>query len=160
MIKINETLVNNVITQANQSQRKRKNYNFHKDENDLLQRMLNVLNISTYARPHKHENPDKREVFVILKGKIAVLEFNDSGKIIDYIILSQKTGNYAVEIIPKTWHSIIALENNSVVYEIKDGPYDSNTDKVFPDWAPEETNKTSVGYLNNLLVKLNNLTDF
>lgn len=50
--------------EANVSPRKRKNYNFHETPEDSIQRMLNALHPDTYIRPHKHENPDKREVFV------------------------------------------------------------------------------------------------
>jgi hypothetical protein len=43
-----------------------------------------------------------------------------------------------VEIPARVWHSIIVLESNSVLFEVKDGPYEALTDKNFAQWAPPE----------------------
>lgn len=158
MIRINHKMIEPLEEKARVSNRLRTNYNFHSESSDLLQRMLNVMEPDTYCRPHKHENPDKREAFIILKGKIAVLEFDDSGNISASITLSHELGNYACEIAPGSWHAIIALEPGSVVYEIKDGPYDPATDKKFAKWSPAEGDPASHAYLQNLkslLAKLN-----
>jgi len=141
MIKITDQLLNSLSSEASVSARKRKNYNFHKQDSDLLQRMLNALEPDTYVRPHKHVNPDKREIFILLKGKIAVIEFDDAGNISDKIILEHALGNYAAEIKTGSWHTVISLGNNSVYYEVKDGPYDPVNDKVFAKWSPEENSE-------------------
>jgi len=138
MIKIDKNFTEKYIDIAQKSSRRRTIYNFHKDLSDTLQRMLNVMNIDTYVQPHKHENPDKREAFIILSGKVLVVEFDNSGNITEHIVLSRKHDNYGCEISPGTWHTIICLENNSVLYEVKDGPYIQETDKQFASWAPEE----------------------
>jgi hypothetical protein len=41
-------------------------------------------------------------------------------------------------ISPGIWHTVIALESGSVVYEVKDGPYSPIDDKNFASWAPKE----------------------
>jgi len=128
----------------------RKNFNFHKHPDDLLQRMLHAMNPGTYVQPHKHETSDKREVFILLEGKVAVVEFDDAGAISSFIILSHETGNFGVEIPERTWHMLIALEENSVVYEVKDGPYSPAHDKDFATWAPKEGEPECTEYLSNL----------
>jgi len=138
MIKINDELLENVSTKAKKSQRKRKNHNFHENASDTLQRMLNAIEPETYVCPHKHENPDKIEVFILLKGKALVVEFDNFGNISDFVVLSHQSGNFAVEIKPKIYHSIISLETETVVYELKNGPYNVEDDKYFADWAPRE----------------------
>ncbi len=139
---------------ASVSERRRTNLNFHMEASDTLQRMLNVLNKDTYVKPHKHENPDKREAFIILEGKVAVIEFNEGGEIINYTILNRGMGVYACEIAPKTWHTIICLEDNSILYELKDGPYDASTDKTFAKWAPDEGSESAPEYNKTLLDKI------
>lgn len=139
---------------ARQSPRKRMNFNFHKHMDDTLQRMLHAMNRGTYVQPHKHENPDKREAFIILRGRVVLIEFNDIGKPINFIILDTKTGNYGVEIPPRTWHSLVALQDNSVVYEVKDGPYSPADDKYFADWAPKEGDKECAEFLESLITTL------
>ena len=135
---INNELIKNVVSQAKNSPRKRMNHNFHETLDANVQRMLNVLEIETYIQPHKHEDPDKFEAFVILKGKILVVEFDDMGNILSNCVLSAKDGTFGTEIAPKTWHCIVALEPASVVYEVKDGPYSPLNDKNFASWAPKE----------------------
>lgn len=144
MIRITDALVEHVSKRAKVSPRRRCNYNFHKDSGEALQRMLNAIEPGTYLRPHKHEAPDKTEIFLVLKGKALILEFDDDGEVIDYITLDYKEGNHGVELPPGSWHSFIALEEGTVLYEIKEGPFVKETDKTFARWAPEE--ETEEGY--------------
>ena len=138
MVIINEKLVQSVIDKAKTSPRRRINYNFHQNLSDPLQRMLNCLEPDTYIQPHKHENPDKCEAFILLKGKVLVVEFDDSGNVVSHALLEAGTGTYGAEIAPRVFHCIIALEPGSVVYEVKDGPYSPLDDKNFAAWAPKE----------------------
>lgn len=155
MIKINEEYIDKTSQKAKTSPRKRMNYNFHKEDAARLQRMLNAMEPDTYIQPHKHENPDKVEAFFALRGRIVVVEFDDNGKITDYIELDSKKGNYGVEIPARTWHTLISLESGSVAYEVKDGPYNVAVDKNFAPWAPAENDGESENYLKEILIKLN-----
>lgn len=154
MIKITTDLLKSLSTEALSSVRKRKNLNFHTDESDPLQRMLNAVEPGSYVRPHKHINPDKREAFIILKGRMAVVEFDDKGAISDHIILDTSKGNYAAEINPASWHSVISLEKGSVYYEVKDGPYNLKMDKIFAEWSPKEGAAEAGKFMNEILEKI------
>jgi cupin fold WbuC family metalloprotein len=156
LIPISRELIGTLKQQASLSERKRKNYNFHKYDGDTLQRMLHAMNPGTYVQPHKHENPDKREAFIILEGRVAVVEFDDRGEILNSIILDRATGNYGVEIPEHTWHMLIALETNSVIYEVKDGPWSPIDDKFFAPWAPKEGDIKSMKYLQSVVEKIGN----
>ena len=138
MQKIDDAFISGIMDEAKKSDRKRKNYNFHKVPEDTLQRMIHGMEPDTYVRPHKHENPDKREAFIILKGTVVMIEFNETGLVQDYIVMNHKSGNFGVEIQPGTWHTLICLEPESVIYEVKDGPYNPSDDKQFAEWAPME----------------------
>ena len=144
-----------ISEQAQSSQRQRKNYNFHIIAADPFQRLINAIEPYSYIQTHKHENPDKREVFFVLKGRMLVVEFNNDGEIIDHIVLDTLNGNMAVEIPERTWHTIISLEKGSVSYECKDGPYDPDDDKNFAIWAPKEGDKNCNAYIDEILSKLN-----
>lgn len=84
MQKITSTLLTSKLDKAASSQRLRMNYNFHPTLDAIYQRMLNCLMPDTYCRPHRHSNPAKSESFINLKGKALVIEFNDSGELLDY----------------------------------------------------------------------------
>ena len=154
MIRITENFITDLITKVKTSERQRGNYNFHKQASDTLQRMLNVMEPGTYVQPHKHENPDKREAFIILKGKVAVVEFSDDGKITDHIILDHNKGNYGVEIAPRKWHTLICMETETVLYEVKDGPYNPEDDKQFAKWAPAEGSGDTIKYNKDILARI------
>ena len=138
MIEITAESLRGLKEEAKHCRRKRKNLNYHPKMDDPINRMVHAMNPGTYIQPHKHEDPDKREIFIILEGRVAVIEFDDHGNVIQNIILDRTEGKYGVEIPACTWHSIIALEEDSMVYEVKDGPYSSINDKHFASWAPAE----------------------
>ena len=148
---INNVLIEKVVAQAKVSARKRMNHNFHETLDANVQRMLNVLEPGTYIQPHKHENPDKMEAFIILKGRVLVVEFDDPGNIVSSCVLSAKEGVFGAEIAPRTWHCIAALEPGSVIYELKDGPYSMLTDKDFASWAPKEGDVTCNQFITDLI---------
>ncbi|GAB4330834.1 MAG: WbuC family cupin fold metalloprotein [Bacteroidales bacterium] len=150
MIHIDQTLLDRQKALSRESKRGRVNYNFHFGPADPLQRMLNTMQPGTYLQPHKHENPDKREVFIVLTGKLAVVEFDDDGQVSDYMVLDPSTGNPAAEIGERRYHTVICLEPDTVIYELKDGPYDPANDKNFASWAPAEGEPGCDEWLSNL----------
>lgn len=154
MIKITPELISFVSEQAKSRPRLRQNYNFHKHPEDPLQRLLNAIEPYSYLQPHKHENPDKREIFFVLKGRVLVLEYDDTGNIIDHIILDPLKGNFFVEIPERTWHSVISLESGTVTYEFKDGPYNPIDDKNFASWAPKEGEPGTREFIQSVLNRL------
>jgi cupin fold WbuC family metalloprotein len=154
MIIITEDLLDETSDRARRSLRKRMNHNFHQRYDDPLQRLLNAVEPGTYLRPHKHENPDKTEIFIILRGKVLIIEFDDDGEIQGHVILDNKKGKRGVEIPPRVWHSFIALEEGSVLYEIKEGPYIENGAKSFARWAPEEGSKEAEQFNQEVLRRL------
>ena len=151
MLKIvSPKLLSELTQKAENSPRKRLNLNFHDDLADPVNRMLNAFEPGTYIQPHKHESPDKREVFVILRGSLIVVIFDETGNTVDFVLLDPIKGNYAIEIPPGVWHSVISLEPGTVVYEIKDGPYVQILDKNFASWAPKEGDSDCDQYLKKL----------
>jgi cupin fold WbuC family metalloprotein len=154
MKKIDAGLLQKLLSQAKESPRKRVNHNFHYSGEDPLQRMLNAMQPGTYLQPHKHENPDKREVFLALTGRFVVIQFDDEGSITDHMILDPGRNDHAAEVAAKTYHTIVCLAPDSVIYELKDGPYDPSDDKRFASWAPKEGAPGCTEYLHSLLRQL------
>jgi cupin fold WbuC family metalloprotein len=154
MIIIDDKLLNKISNKASKTERKRLNYNFHSDYTDPINRMLNALDVGTYVKPHRHKNPDKIEVFILLRGRLLVVEFNDSGDITAHTILDYKKNVFAVEIAAATWHTVIPLENNTIVYEIKNGPYSPLSDKDFAPWAPDEFSSETLSFNTQIMKRI------
>jgi cupin fold WbuC family metalloprotein len=154
MLKITNKIINETSDKAKTSKRKRCNYNFHKSYSDPIQRFLNAVEPASYLRPHKHEDPDTTEIFLAIKGRVLIVEFDDNGSITDHFILDQQDGMIGVEIPPKIWHSFIALQEGSVLYEIKEGPFVEGVGMIFAEWAPEKGTEAAREFNENILKEL------
>jgi cupin fold WbuC family metalloprotein len=122
MIKIiDKQLLDDVSVKAKDSLRLRMNFNFHHSLDEKCHRFLNAVEPGTEVPIHRH--PTKDESFVILRGKVRVTTHNDDGSIIDDIILCPEEGKYGVNIPKGVWHTIEAMEPDSVIFECKEGPF-------------------------------------
>jgi cupin fold WbuC family metalloprotein len=154
MVIISRELTSSVTAEAKNSARLRKNFNFHRDYADPVNRMLNAFEPGTYVRPHKHESPDKWELFIVLSGRALVVCFDNSGAIINHAILDSTQSVYGVEFAAREWHTVLSLVSGTVLYEVKPGPYAPIDDKNFASWAPPESSPEATTYLESLLAKL------
>ena len=118
---INEELLNEVTRQAQESPRLRMNHNFHDSLDAKAQRLLNALEPGTLLPIHRH--PHTAETYLLLRGKIKVLYYNDQKELMETVVLEPKSGNYGIHIPKNQWHTLEVLESGSVIFEVKDGPY-------------------------------------
>lgn len=121
MMVIDNELLDKVSEQAKASPRLRMNYNFHQSLEDKCHRFLNAVEPGTVVPIHRH--PTKDETFVLLRGRVRVNTFNDDGTIIDSVELCPLEGKYGVNIPKGVWHTLEAIETNSVIFECKEGPF-------------------------------------
>jgi cupin fold WbuC family metalloprotein len=142
---ITQHLIEDLIAQAAASPRKRTIYRLHEHE-EPVQRMVNAMIPGTYTPPHKHENPDKVEMFAILVGKIALLHFDDAGSVQAVYMLNANGPLKIADIAPRTYHALVALEPSAAL-EIIQGPYDVHTHKQFAPWSPAEGAPQASEYL-------------
>lgn len=147
---VDSLILKDIRLKANKSPRKRAHYNLHKPT-DYLQRIVQVANIGTYAPPHRHLK--KLELFVILRGRMAVIAFDDHGELQEVAVLGNDNVVLA-EIPPGTWHSIVILDDNTSFVEIIEGYYDPATHKEFAPWAPSENTANAAQYLEQLTKRL------
>ena len=118
---IDEQLLNEVSEQAKDSPRLRMNYNFHRSLDEKCHRFLNAVEPGTEVSIHKH--PTKDETFVILRGKVRVTTHRDDGSIIEDVVLCNEEGRYGLNIPKGVWHKLECIEDNSVIFECKEGPF-------------------------------------
>lgn len=138
---IDKQLINQVCKEASQSERLRKNYNFHEDLNDPINRLLNAMQPGTYVRPHRHLATGKQEIFVVLQGKIAFFIFNDEGDIVSKRLIGPNENTLGMDLEANWWHSLVVLEPNTVIYEIKTGPFIPLAPEDLAPWSPDASDK-------------------
>ncbi len=118
---IDYKLLNEVSKKAQTSERLRMNHNFHDSLDAKAQRLLNALEPGTELPIHRHTKT--AETYIILRGKIKVMFYDDEKNITETCILNPQLGCYGVHIPAGTWHTLEVLEHESVIFEVKDGPY-------------------------------------
>lgn len=146
-------LIEATVARAQASARRRANHNFHAGAGDNPHRFLNVLLRGSYAAPHRHREPPKSESFLVLQGELACWIFDDRGAVTERHVLG-RGGVQGIEISPGVWHTIAAVSEVCVAYEVKPGPWDPATDKEFAPWAPAEGDAGVAAYLQGLLSDL------
>jgi len=118
---IDTSLLDLVTEQATESPRLRMNHNFHDSTESKSQRLLNALEPGTEIPIHRNRNTAK--TYILLRGTIRVLFYNNEREIIETIELNPLTGKYGVDIPAGQWHTLEVLESGTVIFEVKDGPY-------------------------------------
>jgi cupin fold WbuC family metalloprotein len=137
-------------TASRESPRKRIILPLHKKVEDSLQRMLNILQPGSYIRPHRH--PARRaESLIVLSGTLLYLTFDDHGAVLERLMLKAGSAQFGVDTEGGIYHCFMALEPDTVLFEVKPGPYDADGDKQFAPWAPEEYSAEAAAYLEDLL---------
>lgn len=120
-MKIDKQLLDKVSKAAKDSARLRMNHNFHETLDAPVQRLLNAFEPGTVLPIHRHRNT--AETYLLLRGRINVMFYNDDKQIIDTFELDPKQGSYGVHIPKGQWHTLEVLESESVIFEVKEGPY-------------------------------------
>jgi len=148
---ITEALIDQKAADARNNARRREIHMFHQDNADPLQRMLNAMQPGSYVQPHRHAD-SKAEGFVVLRGSVGFVEMDDNGQVDDagLVLISRESGNIGLDCRGGTWHTFFALEPDTVIFEIKSGPFDAKTDKQFAEWAPAENTTEALVYLAEL----------
>jgi cupin fold WbuC family metalloprotein len=149
---IDRDLVQRKAYDARRSERQREIHTFHDGDADPLQRMLNALQPGSYVRPHRHLDPPKSESLVLLQGVLGYTSFRDDGTLDEenFLLLDAGRDVYGCDIRPGVWHTIFALAPDTVVFEVKPGPYSPANDKDFAPWAPPEYSSGAAPYLAKL----------
>jgi cupin fold WbuC family metalloprotein len=117
---IDDNLLDNVLSEASESPRKRMNFNIHKELTDPVQRLLNGLLPGTVLPVHRHPHTD--ETYVVLKGRMKVRFYSDEGDVDEEFLLDPSYGKYGVNIPKGRFHGVEVMEP-TVIFEVKEGPY-------------------------------------
>ena len=118
---INKELLDEITRQAKESPRLRMNYNLHDNLDAKAQKLLNALEPGTILPIHRH--PNTNETYLLLRGKLNVILYNEKKEVLETMHLDTANGNYGLDIPAGQWHSIEVLESGTVILEVKDGPY-------------------------------------
>ncbi len=147
---VDSRLLDHVSAQAKESPRLRKNHNLHASPEEPCNRLLNAVEPGSYIRPHRHLDTTKDESVIILRGKLGVIIFDDSGAVIRKALLMPGGEAVAANVRSGVMHTFVSLEENTVFFEAKAGPYKAVTNEEYASWAPPEDSPEAAVYLDSL----------
>lgn len=124
---INDELLDQITEQAEKSPRLRMNYNLHESLDAKAQRLINVLLPGTPLPIHRH--PHTAETYVLLRGKMFVVFYNDLGAETSRTLLDPLSGTYGIQIPKNQWHTVEVVTPSSIL-EVKDGPYNPSPQRT------------------------------
>ncbi len=134
---LDQTLFTELAEKAADSPRGRHHHNFHQMD-EPCHRMAVGLQPSTYVPPHRHLSADKAETLLVLKGRLGVLIFSETGEVVAKRILQAGSDCAGVDLPSGVFHGLVVLEADTVMFECKAGPYRPVGEGELAAWAPRE----------------------
>lgn len=118
---IDKVILEDLSAQAKASPRLRQNLDLRNSPDDQSQRMLNALEPGTVMPIHRHHASS--ETVVILRGRIQWVFYDEAGNEIERVTLDANGEHRMLNVEKDRWHSLVCLEEGSVLFESKDGAY-------------------------------------
>lgn len=147
---VDRRLLDQLSTQARENPRLRKNWNIHPSDDFCCHRLLNAIEPGSYIRPHRHLDPTKDETFMIVRGRLGVILFDEAGLVAKKILLAADGDTLAVDIPHGIFHGAVSLAPGTIFFEAKAGPYLPLADGEKAAWAPEDGTADVASYLSDL----------
>lgn len=138
------SFLDRLAAEAGAAPRRRKNFNLHAANEYPCHRLFNALQPDTYIQPHRHSDPSKDETIVLLRGKLGLVEFDETGAV---VATSAILPGMIVDIPHGTFHGWCGLEDNSIFFESKAGPYVALEPSEKAAFAPAEGDPKAPEYL-------------
>lgn len=159
VVDLSGMMLDDLVTKAGNSARGRQHCNVHGSHDDPVQRLFNAIELNSYIRPHRHSQDPKTETLLGIRGTLTFVTFDEAGEISGAIefgaqALGKPAKSVGVEVPPGVWHTVIANEPGSILFEIKAGPFDSSKAKEWAPWAPPEGGERGNAYLHALRNRL------
>ena len=136
-----------LAAEAAAAPRRRQNFNLHAAADYPCQRFFNALCADSYVQPHRHADPAKDETLVLLRGKLGAVIFDEAGQVVSAVVL--RPGQTA-DVPHGTFHTWLALEDGTIFFEAKAGPYVPLAGDEKAPWAPAEGSPAVPAYLASL----------
>ena len=133
---VDKKIMDRLSAEAKIAPRKRTHFNLHETLEDDIHRLCIAAEPGTYMRTHRHT--DKWELMIILRGAMTLLTFDDEGEVLERVELNADNGTKCYELPAGVWHTFNISQPNSVMMEVKSGPYIPIPEEDSATWAPTE----------------------
>lgn len=137
---LDNKLFDKILEKAQTSPRKRMNFDLRTQADspvgisaeswsDQSQRMLNVLMADTVIPIHRHT--ETSETIIVCRGKVREEFYDADGKKTAEFVLEAGGPCPGVQVPMGQYHTLVCLEDGSVIFEAKDRAYDPERTEDF-----------------------------
>ena len=137
---LDNKLFDKILEKAQTSPRKRMNFDLRTQADspvgisaeywsDQSQRMLNVLMADTVIPIHRHT--ETSETIIVCRGKVREEFYDADGKKTAEFVLEAGGPCSGVQVPMGQYHTLVCLEDGSVIFEAKDRAYDPEKTEDF-----------------------------
>jgi len=147
---IDNTTLDRLSAEAGENPRRRRNLNIHPTDDFCCHRLFNAIEPDSYIRPHRHLDPVKSETFVIVRGELGVLTFDDQGNVLEKVLLAAGGPVVALDVPHGIFHTAVSLAAGTIFFEAKAGPYLPLSEAETAGWAPADSSSGAIRYLADL----------
>lgn len=137
-----------LLVQSRASPRMRSHILLHDGHHDPVQRPIIAAHPGTYVRPHVHS--EQREMLAAMRGALDVLIFAQDGRLVGRRRLGARSP--VIQIPQGVPHGCVIVEPDTLVLEVKPGPYRANE---FLPGTPEEGTDAAKALLETFRTALN-----
>jgi len=149
MKKFGNSEIRRLFNDADGSSRQRAHHLLHNAHSDKVQRLVIALKRKSYIQPHSHSQFHQWESFIVLSGQVKLMTFDESGQVLCVELLEQ--GNI-IEIPPNVIHTLLSITDESLIYEVKEGPFLEQFAKKTENWAPAENSDGVESFVKTLFL--------
>lgn len=129
-----DKMIMDLYQEAEGSERKRSHLLLHKSHSETVQRLLIALVEGSFVEPHYHELANQWEMFIVMRGELKIKLYDNAGVVIKEFNAGPDLPISIVEFHPGDIHSVECVSGQALMMEIKEGPFNPDFAKVFPDW--------------------------
>lgn len=130
---LDNKLFDEILDKAQASPRKRMNFDLRTQADapvgigatewsDQSQRMLNVLMTDTVIPVHRHT--ETSETVIVCRGKVREEFYDSEGNKTAEFVMEAGGDCPGIQVPMGQYHTLVCLEDGSVIFEAKDRPYD------------------------------------
>lgn len=118
----------------------------HMSPADPIHEMVIAIRRGSYSRPHRNVRQSKS--YFAIDGRIALIIFDDSGKIVERICLEPgSAAPFFCRLNSNCWHTVVACSDMAVFLETNGGPFIKEQEEYAP-WAPDNHEAEVESHLN------------
>ena len=133
---IDDRMLDGVCAEGRRSPRLRMNRNVHRSTDEAVNRVLNAMHRGSYIPVHRHLSPERSESCVVLRGRAGLTIYDDEGRVTERRIVGPCCGCAGFDLEAGVWHGLTVLEDDTVLFEVKQGPFAPIDARDLAPWTP------------------------